>query len=603
VLRGILAAIEITVISGLILATRCANYPDVFVGGNIYFVDADSYARMTRVQMCDAKPGLIIRHHGFENFPHGTTPHTTAPLDYLILAVALSLKPFTTDALDFAGAYVSPLLALIGGWFLWWWSGLMKFRYRGVMLILYAISPILVHGTELGRPDHQSLSILLMTIAICAEFSLQNLQANCSGENLDSPRGLETTAAGAQIDAIRDSRISSRLRRWAFISAAAWGLAIWVSAYEPLVLFIIVIIAVFLLNRRALFARERGGGWILFAAILVIALLTERRIPSLSIFHSNAIFRNWSRTIGELVPVSPANPVWLHWCGYLLLMTPFLILVNIRTRGNRAPLDRALPIYVVLIATYLLTIWQARWAYFFGLIFAIALPVLLARIKSPSAVWIAFALSLFPILGDWDERLWPNETQLAGRIERRTESMQLRALALRLRSHDVHPFLAPWWLSPSIAYWSGQPGVAGSSHESLNGIEDSARFFLSEDLQQEREILQSHDVVWVCAYDFERVAQNSAAILNEPLPVNPLCRVLDRTPGQAPRFLIFSAQTAAFKLYRSLLNDKNEQKVSITNENPLTGTSECHNLPNAQEIRPAKADAAGSRRAAVSGYR
>jgi hypothetical protein len=284
-------------------------------------------------------------------------------------------------------------------------------------------------------------------------------------------------------------------------------------------------------------------------------------------------------------------------------MTPFLILVNIRTRGNRAPLDRALPIYVVLIATYLLTIWQARWAYFFGLIFAIALPVLLARIKSPSAVWIAFALSLFPILGDWDERLWPNETQLAGRIERRTESMQLRALALRLRSHDVHPFLAPWWLSPSIAYWSGQPGVAGSSHESLNGIEDSARFFLSEDLQQEREILQSHDVVWVCAYDFERVAQNSAAILNEPLPVNPLCRVLDRTPGQAPRFLIFSAQTAAFKLYRSLLNDKNEQKVSITNENPLTGTSECHNLPNAQEIRPAKADAAGSRRAAVSGYR
>ena len=162
---------------------------------------------------------------------------------------------------------------------------------------------------------------------------------------------------------------------------------------------------------------------------------------------------------------------------------------------------------------------------------------------------IAFVLSIFPILRDWDERLWANETQLAVRVERRNESAQLRKLALELVSYDVHPFLAPWWLSPSIAYWSEQPGVAGSSHESLNGIEDSARFFLSADLQKALEIAQNHRVAWVFAYDSERVAQNSAAILNRPLPLHPLCRVLDRTPGQAPRFLMLSAQTAAFKLY------------------------------------------------------
>ena len=160
-------------------------------------------------------------------------------------------------------------------------------------------------------------------------------------------------------------------------------------------------------------------------------------------------------------------------------------------------------------------------------------------------------LSIFPILRDWDVRLWPNETQLAARVERRNESAQLRELALSLQSRDVLPFLAPWWLSPSIAYWSGQPGVAGSSHESLNGIADSARFFLSDDLQKAREILQNHRVAWVCAYDADRVAQNSAAVLSQALPLPPLCRVLDRTPGQVPRFLIFSAQTAAFKLYRT----------------------------------------------------
>ena len=132
-------------LSALILATRCANYQDVFVGGNIYFADADCYARMTRVKMCAENPGLIVRHHDFENFPQGTTPHTTALFDYLILALSwiiVAARPLVAPYhLDLAGALISPLLALFGGWFLWWWSRRMGFRYRWVMLILYAIQP------------------------------------------------------------------------------------------------------------------------------------------------------------------------------------------------------------------------------------------------------------------------------------------------------------------------------------------------------------------------------------------------------------------------------------------------------------------------------
>jgi hypothetical protein len=217
---------------------------------------------------------------------------------------------------------------------------------------------------------------------------------------------------------------------------------------------------------------------------------------------------------------------------------------------RRAGCGRALSIYILLVTTYLLTVWQARWGYFFVLIFALMLPALLAPIKSSAAVWIAFVLSIFPILRDWDERLWPNEAQLAERIERRIESAQIRDLSLILRSPEVNPFLAPWWLSPSIAYWSGQPGVTGSSHESLDGIEETARFFLSENLQEAHAILEKRHVAWVFAYDSDRVAQNSTAILNEPVSREPLCRILDRTPSQAPPFLVFSAQTSACKLYR-----------------------------------------------------
>lgn len=556
-----LIVFELAILTALIVATRCANYQDVFVGGNVYFVDADCYARMTRAEMIRAEPGLIVRHHGFENFPQGTTPHTTAPLDYLIVALSFLLNPFTAHALDLAGAFVSPLLALLGGWFLWWWSRRMKFRYRWAMLILYASSPILVHGTELGRPDHQSLLILLIAIAICAEWSLQERQASATTSpgksNEDGGPALaegaadklEATVPWSPGDAIRESRIPSRLRAWAITSAVYWGLAIWVSAYEPLVLFMILTATTILMNRRAVFARDRRAGWVLFAVIIAIGFAIERRVPSFAILRSDGHLKNWASTIGELVHVSPMNPVWLNWCGYLLFIVPVLIWITVRTRKDGAQGLHGLPIYVLLIATYFLTIWQARWGYFFVLIFALALPDLLAPIGSSAAVWIAFVLSMFPILRDWDERLWPNEAQLARRMEQRIESAQIHDLALTLRSPGAHPFLAPWWLSPSITYWSGQPGVAGSSHESLNGIEDSARFFLSEDFQKAREILEKRHVAWVFAYDSDRVTQNSAAILNEPSPLQPLCRVLDRTPSQAPPFLIFSAQTPTCKLY------------------------------------------------------
>jgi hypothetical protein len=524
VVRRYLNIIEVVILSVLILGVRCANYQDVFVGGNIYFTDGDCYARMTRVQMCAENPGLIVRHHNFENFPTGTTPHTTALFDYLVLGLSILLKPFSAPAIDLAGALISPLLALVGGWFLWWWSKRMKFRYRWVLLILYGISPILVHGTELGRPDHQSLLILLVTVAICAEWSLR----------------------------MKDGAAARDWRTWSITSGIAWGLAIWTSAYEPLVLFLLAMVVTALENPKALLTRFRFAGWIYFAAVLAVALLIERRVPSFSIFFSNPLFQNWARTIGELASLSPANPIWLRWTGYLLLATPLLIWINI-AKANR-PITRTVPVFVLvlMIATYALTIWQARWSYFFILLFALALPCLLEPIKPPTAVWIAFCLSIFPILRNWDENIWPNEARLADRLERRNESVQLRDLAVSLRSSRIRPFLAPWWLSPSVAYWSGQPGIAGSSHESLAGIADSARFFLCQDWQKAQQILQNHQAEWIIAYDSERVTENSREIMNQAAPARSLSRVLERTPAQAPPFLIFSGQNGAFKLYRAV---------------------------------------------------
>ena len=125
------------------------------------------------------------------------------------------------------------------------------------------------------------------------------------------------------------------------------------------------------------------------------------------------------------------------------------------------------------------------------------------EILSFTALILAFGLSVLPILQSWDTRLWPNEAVLAHQVERRREAQELRSLGLTLRSSQVHPFLARWTLSPSIAYWSRQPGVAGNSHEALPGTADTARFYLETEFPSAREILRNRQIDWVLSDDPE----------------------------------------------------------------------------------------------------
>jgi len=57
-------------------------------------------------------------------------------------------------------------------------------------------------------------------------------------------------------------------------------------------------------------------------------------------------------------------------------------------------------------------------------------------------------------------------------------------------------------------------------------------------------------VEWGLAYDWERVARTSADLLGTQVPEQPLCRVLERTPRQAPPYLVLSGQNRTAKLFR-----------------------------------------------------
>jgi hypothetical protein len=506
--RSIRIALEILVLTGLIVGTRCANYADVFVGGKVYFVDADCYSRMSRVQIVVQHPGTVVRHEDFENYPKGVKPHTTAPLDYVIVALAAILRPLTAQPVDVAGAIVSPLLALAGGWFLYWWS--LKFPWLGrvLSLLIYSLSAILTHGTALGRPDQQSLLIVVLLVVLAAEWKLQQ----------------------------------KATRGWSAVSGIGWGLALWVSLYEPLVLLAALVFFLAIADRSRLTARPRRLGWCIFFGIVLLAAMVERRWPEWP--GAEPDFARWAATIGELEHVPLTSRLWLDWAGGLILLAPLLLVIALRRR--------VIPLRIagLLAFSFCLTISEARWGYFFVLIFVLTIPAQIAVVRPKWIRTVIVVLALLPFLRFWDERLWPNEEEVARRLASRVEAVEWRAAATSLSQSPLAPVMAPWWLAPETAYWSCQPVVAGSSQESLPGIVETARFYLSTSAAEEREILQKNQVRWVLAADGERVALNSAAVIGEQAKARALCRILDASPSQAPPFLELVAQNGACKVYQ-----------------------------------------------------
>lgn len=508
----ILRLAGLLLLCGLMLATTTAQRENVFVGGRIYFVDADCYARMSRVEQVTRHPLRSLRRHEFENFPAGIATHTTAPLDWLIALLALTLAPFSAQALDLAGAWISPLLGLATLVVLWAWSTRARLPGRHAMLLLFTVSPIVVQAFRLGRPDHQSLLLLLLAAGLAAEWDLWRRPS----------------------------------RRVAAAWGAAWGLALWVSLYEPLVVFGLLFVLRCALLRRAAFSRAWGIGGGVALGIFGLGVLFDGWRVSAPSAETAQYFANWSRSIAELGSLPPLSPQFVGWFGWLAPALPFLLAW--RYRKTREP--QLLALLALVLVTYGLTCWQLRWGCYLALAVAMALPFAFAAVPSRGAAWTLLLLSLLPVARQWDTLLYPGEALAAAQAEQRLDYARLREAAAALVSPARTGLLAPWWLSPPLAYWSGQPCVAGSSHESLGGTADAARFYLATDPAVAREILDRRNVGFVIAYEPSRVLGTSALLLGEPARRRSLGAILYDTPVLAPPWLTMVYSNPFFKIYQ-----------------------------------------------------
>ncbi|MGC1481373.1 MAG: hypothetical protein WA771_12760 [Chthoniobacterales bacterium] len=538
-MRIVTSVLSLLVLIAALLGSLTANRSQVFVGGDIYFVDADCYSRMTRVQQVISQPFRRIAQHNFENFPTGTSPHTTAPFDLVIAGLAASITPFATNAIDLAGAWVSPVIALTLLTFLWCWMGRERIPFRFATLFLIAISPPVVQAFKLGRPDHQSLTLALVTAGFVAEIMLRQRPS----------------------------------RPWIIAWGLLWGCALWVTLYEPLILLGIVLVSRFL-SPQTTSSSRRGmtvAALIAAAAFLAGVLFDGWRIgpppPEVGEY-----FPRWSTLLGELNSVPPFSGAWLTWFGYLLpAIIPLAIWTSLQSHESKSALiEQSILLISLTVATYGLTIWQVRWSPFFIIPAALLLPAALSAIPSRVAASVIYALSLWPLASDWDARLFPDQTQRSALAEQRTENVLLRQTSSALRSDTITPVLAPWWLCPAIAYWSGQPCVGGSSHQSLPGIVDTSRFYLARTLVEADEIITKREVKAVVAYEPDRLISTSATLLDRPPSSNVLATSIYRNPRALPGF----TQTYANPYFR--LFSKTSPPMEPSKEDGATAPATHH---------------------------
>lgn len=131
--------------------------------------DTDAYMRMVRVQELHTSGNWFDATLPRVNPPEGHVQHWTRPLDAVLLAGALLLKPLLgfDDALHLFGVLISPIMLALTVLALDWAARPILSREARLIACLALLLQMFVMAyTIIGRPDHHSLLFLLFTLAL-----------------------------------------------------------------------------------------------------------------------------------------------------------------------------------------------------------------------------------------------------------------------------------------------------------------------------------------------------------------------------------------------------------------------------------------------------
>lgn len=188
------------------VALEARRIPAVFTESGVLFTDPDDYMRLYRAREILEGRARLIKHMPEINWPEGATLHWTAPMDYLLVAVAKTVGPMlgaTQQAqLDQSAAWVPVVLGAV---YVLLCISFLKRAIDWPLTLVIALgivcTPAFHRPFALGHPDHHCLLELLFLVGVL----------------LWIPRRMADGAFGTPTG------------RAAMISGAAMGIALWVA--------------------------------------------------------------------------------------------------------------------------------------------------------------------------------------------------------------------------------------------------------------------------------------------------------------------------------------------------------------------------------------
>ncbi len=563
-------------------------------------VEADCYSQLARVQRILEGKGLLQNHFEAENWPEGLTPSTTAPFDYAILLLYFPLWLVTKHPLDWAGALVSPALwlALAGFWMLIRSREFTLFG-RALLVAGSAVLPSLIWATAMGRPRHQSLILVLMAMGLTAEYERWQLEL--------APKRAWNIFAGI----VWGLACWTSLFEPALVAGMVIAFNLVVRRRENpafLAAFGVVLLAMTLLEGGHIFgniqqiydlspeARRYSVNWLRTIAEVAPVNFPGMisRLAYVVLITPIVAWCLWPRRAGNKTDVllillagllTGLTSVQGRWCYYASLAGLFLVVRYCQTvRLPEGASFSAVGIWdrAILLG---LTLPFFYWCLLCGAtpgpvdVLLILLTVLLIALALVPNEWAGLLSFGNPLDGQGLGRItlnhWMRLLVVIILFVGATEADYLQ-VATHAKSPPNQPSLdlaqisraidqpggimAPWWLSPGLLYFSGQPIVSGSSHCGISGIVDSAKFFSTTSWAAAEQILVRRKVRWVVVWD---APEYQYPVLNSCLGILGQPAVSDDNPGDAentiaqmliedqllPTSLHLRAVVQQFKLY------------------------------------------------------